>query len=173
MILLPVALLYALMQPSASPKEHWVGSLVIGAVVYAVSAEVTAEGHGMTRFSLQVSPRGDGLSRSVVATLGQSHSEIAIDGGKPRRLAPEVASTWQRQLVAGLGSAVAADEFECRLAGKTKICDSRALIRLDDSLSGRLRITYNERRVISIRFFSLAEWTNPFGEYVSLSLDIQ
>lgn len=167
-----VALLLAEQTPSAVGRWH--GRLAIGSQVYVVAAEHANATDGSIRFSLTLSQGEPTPVHSVVATLGRNGGQVSIDNGPLQALTPEIAAAWREQLAAGLQRDVSSAEYECRETGQNRECDSRTLVALDDSLAGRLRLLYNKlNRLVGIRFFSLAEWTNPFREYLSLSLDVE
>jgi hypothetical protein len=173
MIIHSLGLVLLLIPGAPWQQQHWVGRLSIGSGIYAVAAETTATDDGTVRFSITLSSPNGAAVRSLVAVLGQKTAEIAFDGGKSRPLSPEIAFEWRRQLMPWFAPTATATDYDCRTVITEKVCDSRTLVALDDSLSGRLRLIYNGERLTAIRFFSLAEWTNPFQEYVSLSLDIR
>lgn len=168
----PLVLAALLLLDSASPApETWLGRLTIGNAVYAVAAENATTADGTVRFSLRLSQGND--ARTVAAVLSREGGEAVVNGGPSRPLAPEIAASWRRQLAGGYHLEVSPAEYNCRTTNTQKVCDSRNLVAIDDSLSGRLRLIYNGDRLSGIRFFSLAEWTNPFLEYVTLNLDLQ
>lgn len=174
MILAFIAALLAMAQDRAV-TQTWHGRLAIGTVVYVLTGETTVGPADTIRFSLKLAPSNDAPFRVLEATLGISGGQIVFDNGVSRPIAPEVATAWRRQLENGFRPEpqVSPSEYDCRATGHERVCDSRAIVRIDNSLSGRLRLIYNQDRLMGLRFFSLAEWTNPFLEYVSLSLDIK
>lgn len=162
-------LLVSQIQPLTST---WGGRLAIGSVVYELVATSRQAADGTVHFSLQISAGGAAPVRTLQATLQDGKGEVVIDGVRSA-LEPSIAAAWRRQLRTGIGSELSSNEFICRAEADGRVCDSRTVVRLNDSLSGRVRMIYNGGRIRGIRFFSLAEWINPFGEYVSLSLDIR
>lgn len=167
-----VAILLVSLAPMVGPNETLKGRLAIGEDVYAVSGDLWTDGEKAVHFSLDLSRTGQAPDHSLTAVLSQHENRVFVDGN-PYLLPPSTAAAWLRQLRKGFQPDVPSAEFNCRLDGNQKTCDSRTIIPIDDSLSGRLRLIYDKERLIGIRFFSLAEWNNPFLAYLSLSVDIK
>lgn len=157
-----------------APASHaWEGRLAIGDNVYAVVGESRATADGVVHFSLRISSGDRSALHTVSASLSHAGGHVVINGVRSQ-LPARIAASWHRQLRLGLEYPLASSaEYTCRGPATERVCDSDTLVKIDDSLSGRVRMIYNHRHAREIRFFSLAEWTNPFGQYVSLSLNIQ
>lgn len=163
-----VLFLLAFQSPTADAS--WQGQLTVGNVVYDVSGRSRARA-GTVQLDLRLAAGGTAV-RVLNATLTDAESRITVDG-RTFTVDRRLAEAWRTQLRVGIGSGLPKEEFSCRKKGDVEQCDSSGLIQLNDFLAGRMRIVYNRGRIQNIWFFSLAEWTNPFGEYVSLSLDVK
>lgn len=159
-------------QADGAASEKWTGRLTIGADTYAVTGDSRHDASGAAVFSLQISDSGGRSIRSITGVLRASGGQIVVDG-KQWPVWGSISEALRQQLRSGIGTALSSAGYICQAQGKQRVCDSRTLVAISDSLSGRVRLVYNGQYIRSIRFFSLAEWTNPFGQYVSLSLDIR
>ena len=172
MTLLFLALLSMPLQADSATMK-WQGRLSIGSEMYAVTGASLASPDGSVHLSLEISAAGGLRVRLLSAILNAAGGEITLDG-RVYAVTTPTAVAWRRQLQARLEPEVSSSEYTCRSSSKTeRVCDSRGLVGVDESLSGKMRLIYTQGTLTSIRFFSLAEWANPFREYVSLSLEIQ
>lgn len=162
-----------LLGTSLEAQRHtWSGRLAVGSTTYEVAGSSREDADGAIHLSLEVRTADGSRVRSLLAVLHEGLSDAVIDGVR-YPLEPSVKSAWRNQLRNGFGSQLSPEQFTCHDEIDRRVCDSRTLVKINNSLAGRVRMIYNRGQIRSIRFFSLAEWTNPFREYVSLSLDMR
>jgi len=153
--------------PQGSEVRQIVGKLVIGAVTYTLNGTVVDEAHDTRRVSLSLS-RGDTQEHTLVLVLRASASSVVLDGVTTAVPDP-LAAQWRAQVM-GVADL---ERFDCTEKREERICDSRTPVALSEGLSGRLRLSYNRQRLTGIRFYSLAEFNNPWFQNVALILDFR
>jgi hypothetical protein len=156
--------------PQRNPILKWSGRMTVGAEVFAIVGTATHSSPDAATFSFEVAA-ADGSTRSVSGVLRPAGGDLYVDG-RASQISRETAASWLRQLRGRLEPPSPRGEYTCNTSEGRTICDSDRIVALEDFLSGRLRLVYNGLHLREIRFFSLPNWRNPFGEHVSLSLQI-
>lgn len=179
-----LSLAFGMVAVSPAAAERIQGRLVIGSDTYVVGGSVSRE---TGRFHLEiVLTQSGGLQRRLLANWGSTDGEATVDGER-QRLSAEVIAAWTDQIGTGFTSLLKPAAFRCEINRAVEHCESVGLVTLAPSLAGRLRLSYNlldsatnrpalanqGRRLVEMRFFSLAEWGNAFFDYVSLSLEFR
>ena len=163
--------------------EHITGSLVIGEQKYIVDGQINRDDKLIViDFAAR---QGKNVINKIKAFVSTTYSYYEFNDIK-YPLSNERAMAWRQQINSGFISLIKSNNFSQTRKDDTMVYDSEGLIEISDSLPGKLRLVYQslsdkqERkktgekkigRLISIRFFSLAEWNNCFHNYVALSLD--
>jgi hypothetical protein len=152
----------------AADRREIVGTLTIGADTYTVAGTIAEDGAKETKLSLILSHGGKTEHRIEVVLGGVSS---AILDGVAVPIPSALAAEWRDQLKAS--KTPDTSQFVCTRDRNELNCDTRTVSEFAQGLFGRLRMSYNNGRVVRLRFFSLAEFNNPVFQNISLALDFK
>lgn len=181
-MLLNTIMIFSFVFVTDSFCERITGRMVIGEQKYLIDGLANRnDEHILVEFTVR---QGKNVISQIKAMAGTTNSYFEFNGVR-YPLSDKDAGAWEQQLSSRFKNILKAYNFHQILKDDTIIYDSDSLIEIRSFLPGKLRLTYQhlngiiakdtgEERIgklISISFFSLAEWNNCFHDYVALILD--
>lgn len=140
----------ALTVAPAPAQETLVGVIRVGPAAYEVL--VVTSHRAVDEVDLRVAITAVGEPVRLARLMLRPTSGSLIIGKRSTAVPPAVATSWWRQL------------------SSVSSASRQGIISVAKGLPGRLALNAEQGKLRELRFFSLEEWNNSFGQYVSLGL---